>query len=326
MTKINHDLYIRLYSEMLKIRKMEEKLYELYIHGKLFGMSPHLYIGQEAVAVGVCQNLQKDDYIISTHRGHGHCLAKGGDIKKIIAEILGKDTGYCHGLGGSMHIADINSGNLGANGIVGAGLPISLGAGLSIKYRNTKQVCACFFGDAASNHGTFHESLNFAASFKLPIIFICENNLYGLSTAYSRVSATPDVADRAKAYNIPGVIIDGMNILKVYNESKKFIERARTGAGPSLLEFKTYRFMGHGASDHKPYRTKEEEKQWENKCPIKCFKKELIEKYHIEEKELNKIEKEIKEELEQAMEFAYSSPNPTISIVKESIFYEGNNI
>ena len=169
-----------LYYNMISIRKMEEKIYELYIHGKLFGMSPHLYIGEEAVAVGVCQNLKKEDYIVSTHRGHGHCLAKGGDLKKIFAEILGKDTGYCHGLGGSMHIANLSVGNIGANGIVGGGLPISVGAGISIKYRNTKQVCVCFFGDAASNQGTFHESLNFTSAFNLPVIFVCENNLYGL--------------------------------------------------------------------------------------------------------------------------------------------------
>lgn len=313
------------YFEMLKIRKMEEMLYGLYTRSELFGMSPHLYIGEEAVAVGVCQNLKENDYIISTHRGHGHCLAKNGDIKKILAEILGKDTGYCHGLGGSMHIADIYAGNLGANGIVGAGLPISLGAGLSIKYRDTDQVCICFFGDAASNQGTFHESLNFATAFKLPILFVCENNIYGLSTIYKNVSATPDIADRAKGYNIPGVIVDGMDILKVFEITKKMLKRARSGKGPSLIECKTYRYMGHGASDHKPYRTKEEEKEWFRKCPIECFKKRLLEQPNIIEEEINDINIKVEMEIDEALEYSLNSPNPTISRVKESIFYEGNN-
>jgi len=324
--KYNRNKILTFYREMQRLRKMEEKIYELYTNGKLFGMSPHLYIGEEAVAVGVCQNLNKDDYIVSTHRGHGHCLAKGGEIKKILAEIMGKDTGYCHGLGGSMHIANIDFGNLGANGIVGGGLPISLGAGLTIKYIKTNQVCVCFFGDAASNQGTFHESLNFATAFNLPIIFVCENNIYGLSTNYSRVSSTPDVADRAKGYNIPGVIVNGMNIFEVFNEVKKLIKRARSGKGPSLLECKTYRFMGHGASDHRPYRTKNEEKIWKQRCPIEFLRKIMIEKYNIEADELLNINKMIDKEIEEALEYAINSPDPDISRIKESVFYEGNNL
>jgi TPP-dependent pyruvate/acetoin dehydrogenase alpha subunit len=314
------------YREMLRIRKMEEKIYELYTHSKMYGMSPHLYIGEEAVAVGVCKNLKKEDYIVSTHRGHGHCLAKGGEIKKILAEILGKDTGYCHGLGGSMHIANIDFGNLGANGIVGAGLPISLGAGLSIKYKNTDQVCVCFFGDAASNQGTFHESLNFASAFKFPIVFVCENNMYGLSTKYTHVSATTDVADRAKGYDIPGIIVDGMNVLRVYEESEKLIARARSGKGPSLLECKTYRFMGHGASDHRPYRTKTEEREWIKKCPLEFLKKHMLKKNNIKEKEIIDIEKNIEIEIDEAVNYAFNSPDPDISKIKDSVFYERNNI
>ena len=314
------------YYELLKIRKMEEKIYELYTHGKLFGMSPHLYIGEEAVAVGVSQNLRKDDYIISTHRGHGHCLSKGGNINKILAEMLGKDTGYCHGLGGSMHIADLEVGNLGANGIVGAGLPISVGAGLSIKYRETDQVCVCFFGDAATNQGTFHESLNFAAAFKLPVIFVCENNIYGLSTIYEKVSSTPNVADKAKGYKIPGITVDGMDVLKVYEEAQKLVERARAGKGPSLLECKTYRFLGHGASDHRPYRTKKEENEWIKKGPIKVFEKMLLKDQGMDQKELDSIIKKVDKEIDEALEYAMSSPEPDISRVKESIFYERENI
>lgn len=315
-----------LYYNMLSIRKMEEKIYELYTHGKLFGMSPHLYIGEEAVASGICSNLNKNDYIISTHRGHGHCLAKGGDLKKIFAEILGKDTGYCHGLGGSMHIADLSVGNIGANGIVGGGLPISVGAGISIKYRNTKQVCVCFFGDAASNQGTFHESLNFASAFSLPVIFVCENNLYGLSTLYNNVSATPDIADRAKAYGIPGVIADGMDVLDVYEKAREMVNRARNDKGPSLIECKTYRFMGHGASDHKPYRTKEEEQEWLQKCPVQCFKEKLINNFKIPVTEIEKINRTIDKEIEEALEYAINSPEPDLGRIKEAIFFERNNI
>lgn len=324
--KFPKKLLISFYYQMLSIRKMEEKIYELYTRGQLFGMSPHLYIGEEAVAAGVCANLNKDDYIISTHRGHGHCLAKGGELKKIFAEILGKDTGYCRGLGGSMHIADLEGGNLGANGIVGGGLPISVGAGVSIKYRNTNQVCVCFFGDATSNQGTFHESLNFAAAFKLPIVFVCENNLYGLSTHYHRVSATPDVADRAKAYGITGIIADGMDVMDVYDKTKELINNARHNKGPALIECKTYRFMGHGASDHKPYRTKEEEQVWIKKCPIECFKKNLVNNYKIPINEIEIIDKTVEKEIDEALEYAFSSAEPDLNILREAIFFERNNI
>ena len=317
---------LKFYQDMLRIRKMEEKIYQLYTEAKMYGMSPHLYVGEEAVAVGVCHNLRKDDYIVSTHRGHGHCLAKGGDIKGIIAEILGKKTGYCCGLGGSMHIADVANGNLGANGIVGAGLPIATGAGLSIKYRETDQVAVCFFGDAAANHGTFHESLNFATAFKLPVVFVCENNIYGLSTTYKNVSATADIVDRASAYNIPGLMVDGMSVLDVYENSKTLIKRARSGKGPSLMECKTYRFFGHGASDHKPYRTKEEEQVWMRQCPVDSYKAELLHQLKISTKDIVEIDKKIEKEILDAVEYAFNSPEPDFKLVEESIFYERNNV
>lgn len=305
---------------MLRIRHFEEKVHELYLTDKLFGMSPHLSIGQEAVAAGACKALREDDYIVSTHRGHGHCLAKGADMNLMMAEILGKETGYCKGRGGSMHIADVQSGNLGANGIVGGGLPIAAGTGLSIRYRETNQVCACFFGDAASNQGTFHESVNLCAAFKLPVIFICENNIYGLSTIIDKVSATPNIADRAKGYNIPGAIVDGMDIIAVYEETVKAVERARRGEGPSLIECKTYRFLGHGASDHRPYRTREEEKEWMEKCPIVRFKRRLAEDGVMTEQEINTTQEEVKKEVESAAEYALTSPEPDPKDVEKYLY------
>ena len=305
---------------MFRIRHFEEKVHELYLTDRLFGMSPHLSIGEEAVATGACKALRKDDYVVSTHRGHGHCLAKGTDMKLMMAEILGKETGYCKGRGGSMHIADVKTGNLGANGIVGAGLPIAAGAGLSIKYRETDQVCACFFGDAASNQGTFHESVNLCATFKLPVIFICENNIYGLSTPINKTSATPDIADRAKGYNIPGAIVDGMDPIAVYEEVARAVERARKGDGPSLIECKTYRFLGHGASDHRPYRTREEEKEWMEKGPIVRFKKRLVEEGVMTEDEIDTMQEETKKEAEEAGEYALNSPEPDPKDVEKYLY------
>jgi len=305
---------------MLRIRHFEEKVYQLYLTDKLFGMSPHLSIGQEAVPTGACKALRKDDCIVSTHRGHGHCLAKGADMKLMMAEILGKETGYCKGRGGTMHIADVKKGILGANGIVGGGLPIASGAGISIKYRGTDQVCLSFFGDAASNQGTFHESINLCATFKLPVIFVCENNIYGLSTPINRTSATPNVADRARGYDIPGIIVDGMDPVAVYEETAKAVQRARKGNGPSIIEAKTYRFLGHGASDHRSYRTREEEEEWRKKGPIVRFKRRLIEDKIITEGEIEIMEQEVKKEVEEAVEYALSSPEPNPKDVEKYLY------
>ena len=295
---------------MLRIRGFEEKVYELYLTDKIFGMSPHLSIGQEAVATGVCKTLKKDDYIISTHRGHGHCLAKGADMKLMMAEIMAKETGYCKGRGGTMHIADASKGILGANGIVAGGLPIACGAGISIKYRKTDQVCVAFFGDGASNQGAFHESLNLCAAFRLPVIFVCENNIYALSTSTNKVSATADVADRAKGYGISGITIDGNDVVAVYHETEKAVAYAREGKGPSLIEARTYRWLGHGASDNRSYRTSKEEEEWKDKCPIKRFKERLLKDEIITEAEINSFEKEIKKEMEEVVEFSLNSPEP----------------
>jgi TPP-dependent pyruvate/acetoin dehydrogenase alpha subunit len=299
-----------LYRQMVRIRKFEERTHELYKAGKLTGMSPHLCIGEEASAAGVISVLNADDYILSTHRGHGHCLAKGAEMKKMYAELFGKETGYCHGRGGSMHIADVARGNLGANGIVGAGLPIALGAGFSIQKRGTQQVVVCFFGDAATNQGTFHEALNMSKAFHLPIVWVCENNLYGLSTPIENVAATPVLSDRAKGYGMPGVTVDGMDVEAVREAAAEAVDRARTGSGPTLLEIRTYRYFGHGASDHRPYRTREEEQEWWNRCPVASYRVRLIAEGSATESELAEVDQEIAKEVEEGVAFAQASPDP----------------
>ncbi len=306
---------------MLRVRALEERIYKLYQDDQLISMSPHLSVGQEAVAAGVCAALRNDDYLVTTHRGHGHSLAKGAGMRPMLAELCGRETGYCRGRGGSMHIADVNTGNLGANGIVGAGLPLACGVGLSARYRETDQVCACFFGDGASNQGTFHESVNMAAAFKLPVVFVCENNQYALSTRHEKVSATPHVADRASGYDIPGVSVDGMDVLAVHAATIEAVRRAREGAGPSLLEFKTYRYLGHGASDHRPYRTREEEDDWKNNrdC-IDLFKKALVSGKQMTEDEFEALRNAAEEEARDAAEYALSSPWPDPGAVMENIY------
>jgi pyruvate dehydrogenase E1 component alpha subunit len=299
-----------MYRKMLQIRYFEEKVFELYGQNLVPG-TIHLYAGEEAVAVGVCSNLRQDDYITSTHRGHGHCIAKGADPKRIMAEILGKKTGYCKGKGGSMHIADFKIGMLGATAVVGAGLPIAVGAGLSIKLRKTDQVVACFFGEGASNQGTFHESLNMASTWSLPVIFVCENNLYAMGTRQSRIMNIDNIADRAIAYGIPGVTADGNDVLAVDEASQKAVERARSAAGPTLIECKTYRHRGHSRVDPAKYRPKEEVEEWLAKDPIKRFKTMLLQTNTLVEMELQKIENEVLNEIEEAVKFAIESPYPS---------------
>ncbi len=301
---------VALYRQMLRIRKFEEKTHELYKAGRLTGMSPHLCIGEEASAVGVISVLNPDDYILSTHRGHGHCLAKGAQMGKMYAELFGKETGYCHGRGGSMHIADVAKGNLGANGIVGAGLPIALGAGFTIQKKRTNQVVVCFFGDAATNQGTFHEAMNMSKAFHLPIVWVCENNLYGLSTPIEKVAATPTLSDRAKGYAMPGVTVDGMDVEAVRAAAEEAVNRARAGGGPTLMEVRTYRYFGHGASDHRPYRTREEEQGWWKRCPVANYRARLLAEGVATERELAALEQEINAEVEAGVAFAESSPDP----------------
>jgi len=310
---------VEMYRKMFEIRSFEEKVFELYAQNMVPG-TIHLYAGEEAVAVGVCSNLRKNDYITSTHRGHGHCIAKGADPKRIMAEILGKKTGYCKGKGGSMHIADFSVGMLGATAVVGAGIPIAVGAGLSIKLRGTDQVVACFFGEGASNQGTFHEGINLAAIWKLPVLFICENNLYAMGTRQSRVMLIKDIADRAAAYGIPGVVVDGNDVLAVYEAAGKAVERARKGEGPTLIECKTYRHKGHSRIDPAKYRPREEVEEWLRKDPIKRFKEKLLKEKLLSEVEIQGIEMEVTNEIEKAVKFAVESPYPKPEEALEDVY------
>lgn len=296
--------------KMVEIRLFEEKVFELYGQNLVPG-TIHLYAGEEAVAVGVCSALEKEDYITSTHRGHGHCIAKGADLNRTMAEILGKQTGYCKGKGGSMHIADFAIGMLGATAVVGAGLPIAVGAALSAKLRETKQVVACFFGEGASNQGTFHESLNFASVWRLPVVFVCENNLYAMGTRQSRVMNIDNVADRATAYGLPGMMVDGNDVLAVYEAALAAVKRSRKGEGPTLIECKTYRHKGHSRVDPAKYRPKDEVQEWLGKDPVKLLKKRLIQESVLSESEIAGIEKEIEARIEEAVKFAVASPFPT---------------
>jgi len=310
---------IELYRKMLRIRHFEEKVYDLYGQNLVPG-TIHLYAGQEAVAVGVCANLREDDYITSTHRGHGHCIAKGAQLNKVMAEILGKKTGYCKGKGGSMHIADFSIGMLGATAVVGAGLPIAAGAGLSIKLRKTDQVVVCFFGDGASNQGTFHEAINMASIWNLPVLFVCENNLYAMGTHQTRVMAIENIADRAAAYGIPGVAVDGNDVLAVYEAAHEAVDRARKGEGPTLIECKTYRHKGHSRFDPATYRPKEEVGEWMKRDPIAQFKVRLLEMKTLTEEEVNKIEQEVAAAVEDAIKFAMESPYPAPEEAVENVF------
>jgi pyruvate dehydrogenase E1 component alpha subunit len=298
-----------MYRQMLTIRFFEEKVFELYGQNLVPG-TIHLYAGEEAVAVGVCANLRRDDYITSTHRGHGHCIAKGARLDKTMAEILGRKTGYCKGKGGSMHIADFSVGMLGATAVVGAGIPIATGAGLSIKLRGTDQVAACFFGDGASNQGTFHEGINLAAVWHLPVVFVCENNLYAMGTRQTRVMLIDNIADRAASYGIPGVVVDGNDVLAVFEATREAVERARRGEGPTLLECKTYRLKGHSRFDPAAYRPKDEVNEWLKKDAIARFQARLLEMGITTESEIQRIIDKARNDVEEATKFALESPFP----------------
>jgi len=300
---------VQMLRKMLEIRFFEEKVFELYGQNLVPG-TIHLYAGEEAVAVGVCSSLRQDDYITSTHRGHGHCIAKGAELKRIMAEILGKKTGYCKGKGGSMHIADFAVGMLGATAVVGAGLPIAVGAGLSAKLKKTDQVTACFFGEGASNQGTFHESLNLASAWLLPVVFVCENNLYAMGTRQSRIMNIENISERAAAYGINGECLDGNDVLAVFDASQKAVNLARNGGGPSLIECKTYRRRGHSRVDPAKYRPKEEVEAWLAKDPIKWFKQTLLADGTLSPAETQSLELEVADEVEQAVKFALESPYP----------------
>lgn len=316
---LGKDKISQIYKKMLEIRLFEEKVFELYGQNLVPG-TIHLYAGEEAVAVGVCTSLKDTDYITSTHRGHGHCIAKGAGLKRTMAEILGKKTGYCKGKGGSMHIADFNIGMLGATAVVGAGLPIAVGAGLSAKLRGTDQVVACFFGEGASNQGTFHESMNLASVWSLPVIFVCENNLYAMGTQQLRIMKVENIADRAVAYGIPGLTVDGNDVLAVYDVARKAVERARANMGPSLIECKTYRHRGHSRVDPAKYRPKEEVEQWLAKDPIKRLRQTILENKVITSEDIDRIENDVSNGIAEAVKFALESPYPVGEEALEDVY------
>jgi len=308
-------------SKMHLIRKFEETAEASYMRGLIHG-TMHLSIGQEASAVGATLPLRTADYILSTHRGHGHCIAKGADPGRMFAEFFGKENGYCRGRGGSMHIADIEGGNLGANGIVAGGLPIAVGVGMSIKAQKQDRVCMVFFGDGAANEGAFHEALNLASIWKLPIVFLCENNKYGMSMDIARAMAVPNVADRACAYAMPGVVVDGNDLPAVAAAAKHAAERARGGDGPTLVECKTYRLRGHSKSDRNLYRTKEEIATWRDKDAIRRLEQELIKYGRFAQADLLAIEQAARKTIDDALEFAKASPDPDPRELTRDVYAE----
>jgi pyruvate dehydrogenase E1 component alpha subunit len=311
-----------MYELMLTIRKFEEKAIDLFEHGQIRG-NVHPCIGQEAVSVGVCANLRRDDYMTSTHRGHGNCLAKGADPRNMMAELLGRKTGYCKGKGGSMHIADFDGGNLGANGIVGGGFPIATGAGIGIQNRGTDQVAVCFFGDGAANQGTFHESLNLAALWKLPVLYVCENNQYALSTPLHESVGLPELSERGRAYGIPGVRVDGNDLLDVYAKVEEAVRRARAGDGATLLDCLTYRFFGHFTGDKGhgiTYRAKEEMEEWRTRCPIARLRKRLLADGTLTEQAAAAIEARAEAAIATAAQYALDSPWPSPEEALQDVF------
>ena len=316
---IGKEKLIEMYRAMVRIRTFEERVVKEFAAGKILG-AVHLYAGEEAVATGACANLRPNDYITSTHRGHGHLIAKGGKTDRMMAELYGKKTGYNKGKGGSMHLADMEIGILGANAIVGAGIPIAAGAALSAQMRGTDQVVIGFLGDGATNTSRFHEGVNLAAIWDLPVVYVIENNIYAESTSISDACKLANLSDRAKAYGIPGKTVDGNDVLAVYEAVGEAVTRARKGQGPTLIECKTYRHRGHFEGDPQTYKTKEEVEEWMKKDPIPRFRKQLIEMGVLTEGDADKITREINEEIEKAVKFAEESPYPAPEEALEDVY------
>jgi len=320
-TGAHDERWLHFYRQMLKIRLFEEEVNQLYLGAKMPGLA-HLYIGQEAVAVGVCEALRQEDYITSTHRGHGHCLAKGASLDKMFAELLGKAAGYCRGKGGSMHIADQDTGNLGANAIVGGSAGIATGAAISIKMRGTNQVAVCFFGDGALGQGLLYETMNMASLWKLPVIYVCENNQYNEYTHFSETTAG-EVTSRAAAFGIHTESIDGQDVRTVHATAQKLAERARHGDGPAFLECLTYRFHGHhvGDIDRAYYRSKAEEDEWKSKRdPVKLLADWLEKNKLADGKLFERIENEVSAEIKEAVNFALNAPYPQADEVDQHVY------
>lgn len=313
------EVAIEMYRRMQLIRRFDEAVAQLSKAGEIGGAA-HLTLGQEGAVVGACLALRDDDYITGTHRSHGHPIGKGADVRPLMAELLGKSTGVNHGKGGSMHLADFSVGSLGETSIVGAGLPIAVGGGLSARLRNSDQVALCFFGDGAANQGTFHESLNLAAVWKLPVIFLCENNRYALSTPYESTTSIENISDRAVAYGMPGALVDGMDARLVYAAVTDAVARARSGAGPSLIEARTYRFTEHAEGLRLKYRDEPEIEEWRAKDPIALLRKSLIDEAPESLGELEAIDSEVDELILDAVQFARVSPVPMLSSIYDDLY------
>ncbi len=308
-----------LLAQMLRIRLFEETAENLYLQGLVHG-TMHLSIGQEAAAVGACAALRRSDYILSTHRGHGHCIAKGAQPSLMMAEFMGKEAGYCRGRGGSMHMADVETGNLGANGIVAGGVPMAAGVGLSLKLQRRDEVVLVFFGDGAANEGAFHESLNMAAIWDLPVIYFCENNQYAMSMPINRASRVENLSARAAGYGIPGVTVDGNDLFAVHAATEAAVARARSGAGPTLIEAKTYRWKGHSKSDKQRYRTRDEVQSWQDRDPIARLAARMMADGLLGEDEFAQMEQEAQTEIDEAVDFAKACAEPDPATILEGIY------
>ncbi|MFC2010332.1 thiamine pyrophosphate-dependent dehydrogenase E1 component subunit alpha [Chloroflexota bacterium] len=318
--EIEREEMVSLYQEMLTIRRFEERVSKEFFDGNIWGYV-HLYIGEEAIATGVCRNLVSGDRIISHHRGHGHCIAKGADIRRMMAEIYGRTTGYCKGKGGSMHIADFSIGMLGANGIVGAGLPIAVGAAMAAQLEGKDNVMVAFFGDGGCQEGEIHEAMNLASIWKLPLIFVCENNFYAVNTPSHYSIAIDEIYKRAAAYSMPGVAVDGNDVVAVCEVAGEAVARARMGGGPSFLECRTYRWRSHFESTFMPdLRPKEEIEEWKKKCPVKAMEKRLLEAGVLTEQDLREMDSQVLAQIDEAVRYALDSPLPAPEDALEDVF------
>lgn len=316
--KIKKEKHLDMYLKMVQTRRFEEKAARLFVEGKVHGTA-HFCIGEEATGIGVCSALENEDYILQTHRGHNQGIGKNMDINRMMAEFLGKETGYCKGKGGCMHIADFSKGSLGANGIVGGGIPLAVGAALSQKYKKQDNITVGFFGDGAANEGAFHEGLNLASVWDLPVLFVCTNNYYGMSTHVSKSMNIDDISIRAKSYGIKGLALDGNDVVKIYEETikaKKYVKEN----GPMLMVLNTYRWMGHSKSDPQAYRTKDEVKEWKEKCPIQRYNDFLIKEGIATAEELTVLDEQAAADIDKAVEFAENSPEPKIQNIFDDVY------
>ncbi len=317
---LSKERLLALYRNMLIIRRCEEQLIKLYASGKIYG-GVHTYIGEEAVATGVCAHLHAEDVVFSTHRSHGHALSKGVTPRELISELLGRSTGCSHGRGGSMHLFKPETGMLGSSGIVGPSITLAAGAAYTFKLLKQERISVAFFGDGAVNNGSFHEGLNLATAWNLPVVFVCENNLYATEIPFATVTKNPQVADRAQAYGLPGVSVDGNDVLAVYHATGEAVQRARSGSGPTLLECKTYRTRAHAEGMRDAgYRTQEEITAWKGRCPIKSFEARLLAEGVVAQTELDQLEAEVKAVIEDAAAFALNSPLPDPATVTDHVY------